>query len=215
MSRPPFDLSLYLVLGRADCAGRPLVDVVAAAVAGGVTLVQLRDKEADSALLADLARALLTVLRPAGVPLIVNDDLEAALASGAEGLHVGQQDTAARDARRRLGPDRILGLSISNDEEADAVDPTLIDYLGLSPTFATPTKTDAAPALGLAGTARLCRRWPAIPCCAIGGIKAANAAAVMATGVDGLAVVSAIAAAPDPRAAAAALRQAMLRARPA
>jgi len=214
MSKAALDLSLYLVVGQGDCAGRPLLDVVAAAVAGGVTLVQLREKHLPSGEVAALARDLVGLLRPLAVPLIVNDDLEAALAADADGLHVGQQDTAAVEARRRLGPDRILGLSISNDTEAEAVDPALIDYLGLSPTFATPTKRDAAPALGLAGTARLRRRWPAIRCCAIGGINAANAAEVMATGVDGLAVVSAIAGAPDPRAAAAALRSAMLRVRP-
>ena len=214
MSRPAFDLGLYLVIGRADCAGRPLVEVVERAVAGGVTLVQLREKQAASAEVATLARSLLALLRPRGVPLIVNDDIAAALAAGADGAHVGQQDLGAAEARRRLGIERILGLSISNDAEAEAVEPALVDYLGIGPVYATPTKTDAAPALEPAGVARLRRRWPAIPACAIGGIKAANAAEVMATGVDGLAVVSAIAGAEDPRAAAAALRQAMLRARP-
>ncbi|HKY93712.1 MAG TPA: thiamine phosphate synthase [Kiloniellales bacterium] len=214
MTKPAFDLRLYLVVGRGDCAGRPLVEVVEAAVAGGVTLVQLREKQLHSAELAALARELLAVLRPLGIPLIVNDDLEAALASDADGLHVGQQDLDAGEARRKLGPDRILGLSISTDAEAHAVDPRIVDYLGIGPVHATPTKTDAGPALGPAGTARLRRRWPAIPACAIGGIKAENAAEVMATGVDGLAVVSAIAGAPDPRAAAEDLRNAMLRARP-
>jgi thiamine-phosphate pyrophosphorylase len=187
--------------------------VVEQAVAGGVTLVQLREKAAPSREVAALAQALLAVLRPKGVPLIVNDDIEAALVAGAEGAHVGQQDLAVAEARRRLGPDLILGLSITNDAEAEAVDPALVDYLGLGPVYATPTKTDAAPALGPAGLARLRRRWPTLPSCAIGGIKQANLAEVMATGIDGIAVVSAIAGAEDPRAAAAALRLAMLRAR--
>ena len=215
MSKPAFDLSLYLVVGRGDCAGRPIAEVVEAAVAGGVTLVQLREKQAASGELAAVARDLIGVLRPHGVPLIMNDDLEAALVSGCDGLHVGQEDLDAGEARRRLGPDRLLGLSISNDAEAAAVDPRIVDYLGIGPVYATPTKTDAAPATGLEGTARLRRRWPALPACAIGGIKPTNAAEVMATGVDGLAVVSAIAGAHDVRAAAAALRAAMLRARPA
>jgi thiamine-phosphate pyrophosphorylase len=214
MTKPAFDLRLYLVVGRSDCAGRPLAEVVEAAVAGGVTLVQLREKELPSAELASLARELLAVLRPRGVPLIVNDDLEGALASGADGLHVGQEDLAAGEARRRLGADKILGLSISNDAEAHAVDPRVVDYLGIGPVYPTPTKTDAAPALGPLGTARLRRRWPALPACAIGGIKAANVAEVMAPGVAGLSVVSAIAGAADPRAAAEELRSAMLRARP-
>jgi thiamine-phosphate pyrophosphorylase len=215
MTRPAFDLALYLVVGRADCAGRPLSEVVERAVAGGVTLVQLREKNATSNEIAKMARDLLAVLRPKGVPLIVNDDVEAALSAGADGAHVGQADLDAATARRRLGSDRILGLSITSDADAEAVDPSVVDYLGIGPVYATPTKTDAAPALGPAGIARLRRRWPALPACAIGGIKAANAAEVMATGVDGLAVVSAIAGAKDPRAAAQALRQAMLRARPA
>ena len=215
MTPPAYDLSLYLVVGRADCAGRPLAEVVERAVAGGVTLVQLREKDAPTGVVAALARSLVALLRPLAVPLIVNDDIEAALAADAAGAHVGQQDLDAAEARRRLGPDRILGLSISDDAEADAVDPALVDYLGIGPVYATPTKTDAAPALGAAGLARLRRRWPALPACAIGGIKAENAAEVMAAGVDGLAVVSAIAGAEDPQMAAAALRQAMLRARPA
>jgi len=209
MSKPAFDLRLYLVLGSQDCAGRSLSDIVAEAVAGGVTLVQLREKGADSRRVAELARALVTLLRPSGVPLIVNDDLEATLASGAAGLHVGQDDAPPASVRRRLPPDRILGLSVGNAAEAATADPALVDYVGLGPVFATPTKGDAGQPLGLAGLAALRHLVPALPAVAIGGIKLAQAAQVMAAGVEGLAVVSAIAGAADPRAAAQALRQAI------
>ena len=209
MTRPRLDLRLYLVLGSQDCGGRALADVAAEAVAGGVTLVQLREKLLDTQRMAELARALIALLRPQGVPLIVNDDLEATLASGAEGLHVGQDDPPPAAVRLRLPPDRILGLSVGNAAEAATADPALVDYVGLGPVFATPTKGDAGQPLGIAGLAALRRLVPALPAVAIGGIKQDQAAAVMATGVQGLAVVSAIAGAADPRAAARALRQAI------
>lgn len=209
MTRPPFDLRLYLVVGSQDCAGRDLADLVAEAVAGGVTLVQLREKPAPTQRVTELARALLGLLRPLGVPLIVNDDLDAALASGADGLHVGQDDPPPALVRRRLPPDRILGLSVGNAAEALTADPGLVDYVGLGPVFATPTKGDAGQPLGLEGLAALRRQVAGLPAVAIGGIKADQAAAVMAAGVEGIAVVSAITAAPDPRAAAAALRRAL------
>lgn len=209
MTKPLFDLRLYLVLGSQDCAGRALTDLVGEAVAGGVTLVQLREKPASTRRVTELARALLGLLRPRGVPLIVNDDLEATLASGAEGLHVGQDDATPAVVRRRLPPGRILGLSVGNPAEALTADPALVDYVGLGPVFATPTKGDAGQPLGLEGLAALRRHVAGFPAVAIGGIKAASAAAVMGTGVQGIAVVSAITAAPDPRAAAAALRRAI------
>lgn len=207
--RRPFDLGLYLVIGRADCAGRPLLETVAAAVAGGVTLVQLREKQAPSAEVAELARALVALLRPRGVPLIVNDDLEAALAADADGLHVGQDDAPAAAGRGRLPPDRILGLSVGSAEEALTADPAVIDYVGLGPVFATPTKGDAGRPLGVSGLAALRRGVAGLPAVAIGGIKRESAAAVMGAGVEGIAVVSAIAGAADPAAAARALRRAI------
>lgn len=213
MTKPAFDLSLYLVLGSADCAGRPLAEVAAAAAAGGVTLVQLREKHAPTQQVAELARALITALAPHGVPLIVNDDLEATLASGAAGLHVGQDDLTPAEVRRRLPPDRLLGLSVGNAAEAERADPALVDYVGLGPVFATPTKGDAGQPLGLAGLASLRRLVTGFPAVAIGGIKAESAAAVLGAGVEGVAVVSAIAGAEDPEAAARRLRQALESAR--
>lgn len=214
MSRPPFDLTLYLVVGRADCGERPLAEVVERAVAGGVTLVQLREKTAPSSEVARLASELLEVLRPRGVPLIVNDDIEATLASGAEGLHVGQEDLSPAEARRLLGHERILGLSVGSPAEAKGANPAVVDYVGIGPAYATPTKADAGAPLGPGGVAALRALTPTLPACAIGGIKAANAAEILAAGVDGIAVVSAIAGAADPKAAAAALRTALLRSRP-
>lgn len=209
LHRRTFDLGLYLVVGRGDCAGRPLLEVVEAAVAGGVTLVQLREKQVPSEEVATVARELVALLRPLGVPLIVNDDLEAALAADADGLHVGQDDAPPAEVRRRLPGDRILGLSVGSAEEAKTADPAAVDYVGVGPVFATPTKGDAGLPLGTAGLASLRKLVAGLPAVAIGGIKRETAGAVMAAGVEGVAVVSAIAGAADPEAAARALRKAI------
>jgi thiamine-phosphate pyrophosphorylase len=174
--RDTFALDLYLVTDRAMCAALGIERVVAEAVAGGVTMVQVRDDATSTPDLVDLARRLVALLAPLAVPLVVNNRLDVALAAGAHGLHVGQSDTPPEEARRCLGPGPILGLSITDPAQIAAVDPRAVDYLGVGPIFATATKADAAPAMGLAGltTAR----------------------------ADGLAVVSALCAARDPRAAA-------------
>ncbi len=204
--RRAFDLSLYLIAGRQALGGRPLNEVVDAAVRGGVTLVQLREKDADEERMIELARELKAVLAPHGVPLIVNDRLEVALAAEADGLHVGQDDLAPAEARRALGPGKILGTSAGNAEEAATVDPALVDYVGVGPVYATGSKHDAGPAIGLAGLADLRGRL-ALPMVAIGGISADSAGEVMATGVEGIAVVSGICSAADPEAAARTLRR--------
>lgn len=199
----PRALRLMLVTERALCGARGLSEVVAAAVRGGVGSVQLRDKTLDARELVALARALKAQLAPLGVPLIVNDRLDVALAAGADGVHLGQRDLPAAEARR-LWPQGLIGLSIENTGQLRAAESQAIDYYGASPVFATPTKTDTAPALGLPGLAAL-RALTTRPLVAIGGITAANAAAVRAAGADGLAVVSALCAAADPEAAAQAL----------
>ena len=198
------DLSLYLVIGTADTGGRPLSEVVDAALSGGVTLVQLREKTMSDAEMTELARDLKTRLAPRGVPLIVNDRLAVALAADAEGLHLGQDDLAPAEARRALGSGRILGVSAGNETEAEIADPALVDYVGVGPAYATGSKPDAGAAIGPAGLRRL-RAGLSLPMVAIGGIGEAQVAEVMATGVDGVAVVSAICGAPDPAAAARAL----------
>lgn len=202
---PERDFGLMLVTDRGLARGRPLEDVVRAAVRGGVTIVQLREKACSIREFVAAARRLLEFLRPAGVPLIVNDRVDVALAAGADGVHLGQTDMAYADARRLLGPGAIVGVSVETPADAEAAGKTDADYVAASPVFATPTKTDTAPPWGLEGLRRL-RGSTKHRLLAIGGLGEANAAAVFAAGADGIAVVSAICAAPDPEAAARRLR---------
>ncbi|WNG19765.1 thiamine phosphate synthase [Cystobacter fuscus] len=208
MSRRVPDLSVYLVTDRLLSRGRELVDVVLAAVRGGATLVQLRDKDVPARETLALGRALLERLRPLGVPLIVNDRVDLALAMGADGVHVGQGDLPPEVARRLLGPDALVGLSITGAEDLPTLDPAVVDYAGVGPIFPTGSKPDATPALGLEELARLRRLLP-VPAVAIGGISAANAAAVVAAGADGVSVVSAICSAEDCEVAASTLVRAV------
>jgi thiamine-phosphate pyrophosphorylase len=199
--RPPFALDLYLVTDPVLCGTRGVEAVVAEAIAGGATMVQLRDDATPDAALAALARRLVTLLKPTGVPLIVNNRVEIAIAAEAAGVHVGQADTPADLVRDRLGPEAIVGLSITAAGQLAAVPAGMVDYLGVGPVFATTTKSDAAPALGLAGLAEI-RALTGLPIVAIGGLSAANAGPAIAAGADGVAVVSAICATASPRSAA-------------
>ena len=198
---------LHLVTDSALCGERGVLAVVEAAVRGGARVVQLREKTLPTRAFVERARALKALLQPLGVPLIINDRLDVALACGADGVHVGQEDLSPRDMRRWL-PDGLIGLSIERIEQLDAAERLPVDYYGASPVFATATKADAAPALGLEGL-RALRARTMRPLVAIGGIGAHNAAAVMAAGADALAVVSALCAAPDPEQAARRLCAAM------
>ena len=206
------DWSLYLVTDRGLAGSRPLAEVVAAAVRGGVTAVQLREKQCSTREFVELARSLKPLLTPLGVPLIVNDRVDVALATGADGVHLGQSDMDPRDARSLLGPDAILGLSVETLEQAERAATLDVAYLGVSPIFSTPTKTDTTSEWGLEGLAAL-RRVSKHTLVAIGGIHASNAAQVIEAGADGLAVVSALCAAPDPEAAARTLRHIINQAR--
>ena len=200
------DYSLYLVTDRSLARGRATADVVRAAVAGGVTCVQLREKECGTREFVEEARAVRAALRGTGVPLIVNDRVDVALAVGAEGVHLGQRDMAIADARR-LGPSGwIIGISAESVEDAARAERAGADYIGVSPVFATPTKTDHAAPLGLEGL-RAMRAATTLPLVAIGGIHAGNAREVIRAGADGLAVVSAIVSADSPREAARQLRR--------
>lgn len=207
MSRTPPDLSLYLVLGAGDTGRRPFEEVVLAAIEGGVTLVQLREKDASTRVQLEHALRLKALLHPRGIPLIVNDRIDVALAAKADGVHLGQDDMPPLEARRLLGPDALIGLSVGNEVEAAGADPALVDYVGLGPAFATGTKGDAGTAIGPGGVAALHRKV-GLPSVAIGGIGAGNAGELSGTGVEGVAVVSAICAADDPGAAARAIRAA-------
>lgn len=195
---------LCLVTDSALANGRSLAGIVAAAVKGGVTLVQLREKTASTRAFIEQARVLKRLLAPLRVPLLINDRIDVALAAGADGAHVGQQDMPVALARQLLGPAAIIGLSITELGQVRDRDVELADYLGVGPIFAQSTKLDATPPLGLDGLAEV-RRASSKPIVAIGGVSAANADAVRSAGADGIAVVSAIMGADDPRAAAAAL----------
>ncbi len=205
MGRDPLALlCLCLVTDSALCGERGVLAVVEAAVRGEVSCVQLREKSLDTRAFVERARALKAWLAPRGVPLIINDRLDVALACGADGVHVGQNDMTAEDVRRFM-PHALIGLSLESVAQVAAAELAPVDYYGVSPVFATATKHDAAPALGLDGlrAIRACTRRPLV---AIGGIHAENAAAVMGAGADGLAVVSALCAADDPAEAARLLR---------
>ena len=198
---------LCLVTDSTLANGRSLAAVVAAAVKGGVTMVQLREKTASTRAFIEQARVLKRLLAPLRVPLLINDRIDVALAVGADGAHVGQHDMPVALARQLLGPAAIIGLSITELGEVRGEDVKLADYLGVGPVFAQSTKLDATPPLGLDGLAEV-RRATSKPIVAIGGVSAANAAAVRSAGADGIAVVSAIMGADDPMAAAAALASA-------
>ena len=199
---------LYLITDRGLAGGRPIESVVDAAVRGGVTAVQLREKNCCTRGFVELGRALARMLAPLDVPLIVNDRVDVALAIGAAGVHLGQGDMDYGTARRLLGPDAAIGLSIETVEQARAAEPLDADYLGVGPVFPTATKPDAAPALGLAGLAQV-RAVSRHRLVAIGGIGAGNARQAIESGADGVAVVSAICAAGDPGHAAAELWKAI------
>lgn len=198
-------LRLYLVTDQASLRGRTLTDVVRAAVQGGVTCVQLREKHANSRDFYAQAMALMELLLPLNVPLIINDRIDIALACGAQGVHLGQSDLPVQAARKLLPPEVFIGWSVETMDEVRLSDQLPVDYLGVSPVFATPTKTDTAPPWGLDGLQRV-RATTALPLVAIGGIHADNAADVLQAGAHSLAVVSAICSADDPCAAAQQLR---------
>jgi thiamine-phosphate pyrophosphorylase len=204
------DYSLYLVADADFAAGRDLAGIVEAAVRGGVTLVQLRAKSLSGREFVELGRRIAGRLATMGIPLIVNDRLDIALACGASGAHVGQEDMPVAMARRILGPGRTIGLSVNTPEEAVRAERDGADYVGAGPTYATSTKETALDVLGPEGVGRI-KRAVRIPVVAIGGIAAENASAVAASGADGIAVVSAILGAPDARRAAEELKRAFKR----
>ena len=212
-TRPALDLSTYLVTDTALCAPRTVPQVVAAAVRGGVTCVQVREKSADGRAFLALVRAV--VGAAGGVPVLVNDRLDVALAareSGIDvaGVHVGQSDLPPRAVRALLWPGAVLGFSVTNMVELDEVTcwpPGTVDHLGIGPVHQTNTKPGHAPAVGLAGAARLAAATD-LPCVAVGGLHAGVARAVRCAGLAGAAYVSAICASTDPEQAARELTQA-------
>jgi len=198
-------LRLYLVTDQQALRGRCLTDVVKQAVQGGATCVQLREKASSTRDFVALACVLNTLLKPLGVPLVINDRIDVALACGAQGVHLGQSDMPVELARQLLPPQVFIGLSVETPGDVDRAASQSVDYLGVSPIYPTPTKTDTAAPWGLDGL-RAVRAMTDVPLVAIGGIHLGNAAEVLAGGADGLAVVSALCSADDPAAAARAFR---------
>lgn len=198
-------LRLYLVTDRACIGEGTLSDVVAAAVQGGVTCVQLREKQLNTRDFVAQAIALQALLAPHHIPLVINDRIDVALACGAQGVHLGQSDMPVLQARRLLPPSVFIGWSVETMEDVVRSATLPLDYLGVSPIHATPTKTDTQTPWGLDGL-RQVRAATGLPLVAIGGIHLGNARAVLSAGADGLALVSALCSAQDPCAAADALR---------
>lgn len=193
---------LYLVTDEIERCRYGLVETVRRAVEGGVTIVQYRSEQLchDEQFLQ--ARALQEYLRSVGVPLIINDNVQLAVELDADGIHIGQKDMPVPEARALIGPDKILGLTVTTPEEMAAVDTSLVDYLGCGPVFPTITKDDAPPPMGVEGWVELAKRSP-LPVVAIGGLNRERTSAIRATGLAaGVAVVSHICAAEDPTSAA-------------
>ena len=197
-------LRLYAVTDRRWLNGRTLAEAVESAIRGGVTCVQLREKSLDGGDLLNEAKQVLAVCRKYHVPLIINDDPQIALACGADGVHVGQQDMSPRILRAMLGPEKIVGVSAATVDEAVQAAKDGADYLGCGAVFATGTKTNTRP-VDAARLRAVCEASN-VPVVAIGGITAENAPQLRGSGIAGIAVVSAIFAQPDPGAAAVQLR---------
>ncbi len=203
------DLRLYAIVDPQVSGGHDLVELSRQLAAGGVTLVQLRDKLSETRAMIERARAIKAAL--GSVPLLINDRVDVALAVGADGVHIGQQDMTAQDARRLLGPDAIVGLTINSVALAEAAPLDLIDYAGVGGVYGTTSKTQQRQPIGPSGlravTEALRRRKPGFAVCGIAGINAGNAAAVIEAGADGVSVISALSVVADPAAAARELRR--------
>jgi thiamine-phosphate pyrophosphorylase len=206
----PVDLRLYAILDPERVGGRELADLARRVADGGATLVQLRDKTSETRAMVAAARAIKAALAPFAIPLVVNDRVDVALAAQADGVHIGPDDMTAEDARRLLGPDAIIGLSVKSVEAAQATPVGSIDYAGVGGVYVTLSKEQKSAPIGTDGLARIAetlrRRAPNLPIAGIAGIDATNAAAVIAAGADGVAVISALTLAPDPAAASCTLR---------
>lgn len=198
-------LLLYAVTDRTWLGCNSIADQMEDAIKAGATFVQLREKQLDFAAFLELAKAIKVVTDLYAIPFVINDNIEVALACGADGVHVGQHDLAAGDVRKRIGEDKILGVSVQTVEQAVLAERCGADYLGVGAVFSTSTKQDAD-AVSFATLREICAAV-AIPVVAIGGISKENVLALSGSGVDGIAVVSAIFAQPDIAIAAAELRR--------
>ncbi|HTZ00723.1 MAG TPA: thiamine phosphate synthase [Xanthobacteraceae bacterium] len=206
----PVDLRLNAIVDPGRAGGHDLADLARLCAEGGATLVQLRDKVSETRAMVEKARAIKKALAPFAVPFVVNDRIDVALAAKADGVHLGPDDMAIEDARAILGRGAIVGLSIKSVKEAEAAPVELIDYVGSGGVYVTLSKQQKNAPIGPHGLARIIgalhRRAPQLPVVGIAGIDAGNAAEVIGAGADGVAVISALALAPDPAAAARNLR---------
>ena len=210
--RQKIDYSLYLVTDRALSLGRSNLEVIEAAISGGVTLVQLREKEASTQEFYQEGLNIKDYLEAARIPLIINDRIDVALALDADGVHLGQEDMPVDVARKILGPCKIIGASAFTTQEAVAAESMGADYLGLSPIFVTTTKPELVAEIGLEGISSL-KQAVKIPIVGIGSMHQSNAYEAVRAGLDGVAVVSAICSQEDPKAAAAAIKAEVMRAK--
>jgi thiamine-phosphate pyrophosphorylase len=206
----PVDLRLNAIVDPERAGGRDLAELARLCASGGATLVQLRDKASETRAMVEEARAIKKALAPFGVPFVVNDRIDVALATEADGVHLGPDDMAIEDARRLLGPSAIVGLSIKSTAEAEAAPIDLIDYVGSGGVYVTLSKQQKNAPIGPSGLARIVavlkHRSENLPVCGIAGIDACNAAEVIGAGADGVAVISALSLSPDPAAAARTMR---------
>ena len=209
-SRTPLDLRLNAIVDPERDGGRDAAELARLCATGGATLIQLRDKKSDTGAMVTRARAIKQAIEPFGVPFVINDRVDVALAATADGVHIGPDDMTVEDARRLLGPRALIGLSIKSVAAAEAAPVDLIDYVGCGGVYATLSKQQKEPPIGPEGLTRIVaalkRRAADLPVCGIAGIDAGNAAAVIGAGADGIAVISALALAADPADAARALR---------
>jgi thiamine-phosphate pyrophosphorylase len=212
MSKSKIDLSLYLVTDRGLSLGRTNLQIIRAAVAGGVTMVQLREKEATTRKFYEEGLKIREFLGEHTIPLIINDRLDIALALDADGVHMGQDDMPVAAARRILGDDKIIGASVFNAAEAREAEAAGADYLGLSPIFITSTKPDLTAQIGIDGITPI-RHAVRIPLVGVGSMNAGNAFEAVRAGLDGVAVVSAICSHRDPEGAARAIKAEVIRAK--
>ena len=211
------DVRLNAIVDPERANGRPLAELSRMIVAGGATLIQLRDKHGTTRRMIEQARAIKAALAGTGVPMVVNDRVDVALVAEADGVHVGQDDMRVEDARRLLGRKAIIGLSIKSVALALAAPIDQLDYVGVGGVYATTSKDNPDPPIGVSGLRDIVdafrKRRRDLPICGIAGIDASNAAAVVAAGADGVAVISALSMQADPEAAARELRSVVDQAR--
>ncbi len=212
MKSENIDYSLYLVTDRGLSRGRTTIQIVEAALCGGVTCVQLREKTCSTREFITQALSIKDHLKRHNVPLIINDRVDIAQAVNADGVHLGQSDMPIETAKAILKDSMIIGISAESLEDAVQAEKDGADYIGVSPIYVTPTKTDAASPLGLEGLREI-RKSVRIPLVGIGGLNRENAGEVINNGADGVAVVSSIVAADDPEKAARELKKIIEQAR--